>query len=124
MLFQPLPLIAIVPLFLLMPTTHALAELPTYWGYVAPRLRAWGMNRWATIALVGFVLSVQHMFFSFQPDWRYDLWLALKFYPLGLWTGFLIDRRPTVMPYLMATHLALDALLPYFVLTASQGVTF
>lgn len=44
MLFQPLPLAAVYPLFLLMPTIHAFAELPLYWGYVAPRLRATGMN--------------------------------------------------------------------------------
>jgi hypothetical protein len=121
MLFQSLPLIAIYPLFLLMPPTQALAELPIYWGYVAPRLQASGLNRWIVIVIVGAVLSIQHMFFSFQLDWRYDLWLAVKFFPFALWTGFVIHRRPSVMPYLMAGHLALDALLPYFVYMVSTG---
>lgn len=121
MLFQGLPLVAIYPLFLLMPPTQALAELPTYWGYVAPRLRAAGMNRWIVIALVGSVLSLQHMFFSFQLDWRYDLWLAVKFLPFALWTGIVIDRRPSVMPYLMGGHFVLDAVLPYLVYLASTG---
>jgi hypothetical protein len=122
LLFQPLPPWAIYPLFLLMPTTQALAELPTYWGYVAPRLRAAGMNRWLVIGLVGCALSIQHLFFSFQWDWRYNLWLALKFFPFALWTGFLMDRRPTVLPYLMALHFLLDATLPLLTLMVAQGV--
>jgi hypothetical protein len=122
LLFQPLPIIAIYPLFLLMPTTQALAELPTYWGYVAPRLRASGMNRWLVIGIVSLVLSLQHMFFSFQLDWRYDLWLALKFLPFALWTGIVIDRRPTVMPYLMFVHFLLDASLPFLVFMVSRGM--
>jgi hypothetical protein len=121
MLFQPLPLWAVYPLFLLMPTTQAFAELPTYWGYVAPRLRASGMDRWLVIGVVGLVLSVQHMFFSFHLAWQYDLWLALKFLPFALWTGFIVDRRPTTLPYLMGAHLVLDAFLPYLLLLVSTG---
>lgn len=122
MLFQPLPALAIYPLFLLMPATQALAELPIYWGYVAPRLRAAGMKRWLVIGVVGFVLSIQHMFFAFQPDWRFDLWLALKFLPFALWTGFIVDRRPTTLPYLMLAHFLLDASLPLLTLMVSQGL--
>jgi len=121
LLFQALPLVAVYPLFVLMPVTQALAELPTYWGYVAPRLRASGMGRWLVIGVVGAVLSVQHMFFAFQLDWRYDLWLALKFLPFALWTGFIVDRRPTTLPYLMGLHFALDASLPLLLLLASKG---
>ena len=123
LLFRPLPVWAIYPLFLLMPTTQALAELPTYWGYVAPRLRAAGMNRWMVIGVIGFALSIQHMFFSFQLDWRYALWLAVKFLPFALWTGFLVDRRPTVLPYLMVLHFLLDATLPLLTLMVSQGLS-
>jgi hypothetical protein len=121
MLFQALPLLAVYPLFVLMPVTQAFAELPTYWGYVAPRLRAAGTNRWVVIALVGLVLSLQHLFFAFQLDWRYDLWLALKFLPFALWTGFIVDRRPTALPYLMGVHFLLDATLPLLLFMASTG---
>jgi hypothetical protein len=122
LLFQALPLVAVYPLFVLMPISQALAELPIYWGYVAPRLRASGMSRWLVIGIVGGVLSAQHMFFAFQLDWRYDMWLALKFLPFALWTGFIVDRRPTTLPYLMGLHLALDASLPLLLLMASTGV--
>ncbi len=122
LLIQPLPLPAIYPLMLLMPLTQALAELPVYWGYVAPRLRTIGMNRWLAIAIVGFALSIQHMFFSFQLDWRFDLWLALKYLPFALWTGFVIDRRPTILPYMMILHFLLDASLPVLFLLVAQGL--
>jgi len=122
MLFQPLPFWAIYPLFALMPTTQAFAELPIYWGYVAPRLRARGMNRWLAILLVGFWLSIQHMFFAFQPDWRYNLWLGVKFLPFALLTGILIDRRPTLLPYMMFVHFLLDATLPLLLLMSAQGL--
>jgi hypothetical protein len=122
LLFQALPLFAVYPLFVLMPLTQAFAELPTYWGYVAPRLRASGMGRCVVIGVVGLVLSVQHMFFAFQLDWRYDLWLALKFLPFALWTGVIVDRRPTTLPYLMSIHFALDASLPLLLLLASKGM--
>jgi hypothetical protein len=80
------------------------------------------MNRWAVIAIVGTVLSIQHLFFSFQLDWRYDLWLALKYLPFALWMGFIVDRRPTTLPYLMGAHFLLDATLPLLVLMASKGM--
>lgn len=122
MLFGAIPVPAIYPLFGLMPTSHAFAELPLYWGYVAPRLRAAGMNRWLAIAVVGSVLSLQHLCFSFQPDWRYALWLAVKFLPFALWTGFVVDRRPTVLPWMMGGHFLLDAMLPYLQLLVSRGL--
>lgn len=118
MLFQPLPSLAAYGLLILFPIPHGLTELPTYWGYVAPRLRAFGWGRLGVVLLVGTGLSVQHMFFAFQLDWRYDLWLAVKFLPFAIWTGIVIDRRPTVLPYLMTLHALLDSVLPYFVLTA------
>lgn len=44
MLIQRLPPFAVYPLFALMPLTQALAELPLYFGYVVPRLRAQSMD--------------------------------------------------------------------------------
>lgn len=123
MLFLPLPLWAVYPLFLLMPITQALAELPIYWGYVAPRLRASGMRPGLVIGIVGCALSLQHLFFSFQLDWRYDLWLALKFLPFALWTGLIVYKRPTALPYLMGVHFILDASLPLLLLLVSTGTS-
>ena len=122
LLLQALPLLAVYPLLVLMPITQGLAELPVYWGYVGIRLKAKGMNKWVVILLVGLVLSLQHMFFSFQLDWKYDLWLALKFLPFALWTGFIMDRRPTTLPYLMILHTLMDASVPVMTLLVSKGI--
>ena len=122
LLIQPLPILAVYPLFVVMPVSQALAELPTYWGYVAPRLRASGASRWVVIGLVGAVLSVQHMFMAFQLDWRYDLWLALRYLPFALWVGYIVDRRPTSLPYLMGVHFLMDASLPVLLLLVSGGM--
>jgi len=119
MLMQALPLLAIYPLFLLMPATQAFAELPLYWGYASPRLKAAGMRPWTAVVIASFLLSVQHMFFAFQPDWRYAFWLAVKFLPFAMWTGFIIEKRPSVLPYLMATHFLLDSSLPLLILMVS-----
>ena len=75
--FPSAPLAAVYPLFLLMPTTQALAELPTYWGYVAPRLRAFGMNRWVVVILVGCVLSLQ-AYCSLLSSWIGDTTCGLR----------------------------------------------
>lgn len=123
LLFGPLPEAAIWPLMLLFPPIHGLAELPLYWGFVDRRLRARGMAAPAALVLVAAFLSLQHLAFSFQPDARYALWLALKFFPFALWTGFLLRRRPTVMPYLMGMHALLDAALPWLALHVSRGGT-
>lgn len=122
MLLQSLPVFAMYPLILLMPVTQGLAELTVYWGYVGTRLKARGLHKWVVIFLVGLVLSLQHMFFSFQLDLRYDLWLAFKFFPFALWTGFIMDRRPTTLPYLILLHMLMDASLPIMTLLISKGV--
>ncbi|HSV86701.1 MAG TPA: hypothetical protein VLH85_08995 [Levilinea sp.] len=106
-----------------MPTTQALAELRMYWGCVTPRLHVAGMNRWLVIGIVGIALCIQYRFFSFQLDRRYDLWLAVIFLPFALWTGFVMDHRPTSLPYLMVLHFLLDANLPLLTLMVSQGMS-
>lgn len=55
-------------------------------------------------------------------DWRYDLWLAVKFLPFALWTGYVVDRRPTALPYLMGLHFLIDVSLPVVVLMVSRGM--
>ena len=80
-------------------------------------------GRWTVIGLVGVVLSLQHLFFSFRLDWRFDLWLAVRFLPFALWTGYVVDRRPTSLPYLMLLHFLIDATLPVLLLLVSRGMS-
>ncbi len=58
LLFQPLPLPALVAVFALLPVSIALTELPTYFGYLAPRLRS--VSPRVAVVVVACVLALQH----------------------------------------------------------------
>lgn len=103
------------------PVLHALTELPTYFGYVMPRLRLLTGRPAAMLILTASVLSAQHVFLPLLFDWRFILWRLLMFLPFALWVGWLIHRRPTVLPYLAAVHGLLDLTLPIYILQASLG---
>jgi hypothetical protein len=102
------------------PIIHALTELPTYFGYVLPRLSAMTRPRMALV-LTAAVLSFQHLFLPLLFDWKYLVWRALMFLPFALWIGWIIHRRATVLPYLAIAHALLDVTLPIYVLQASMG---
>jgi hypothetical protein len=117
--FRSLPVAAAVTLLVAFPVVHAIAELPTYFGYVMPRLASLTGSRWQALLIAAAVLSLQHVALPLLFDWRYAVWRALMFLPFALWIGFVILRRPTTMPYLVVGHALLDASLPILVLLAS-----
>jgi hypothetical protein len=45
-------------------------------------------------------------------DWRFVFWRLLMFVPVARSVGSIVDRRPTVLPYLAITHGLLGASLP------------
>jgi hypothetical protein len=119
LIFRPIPTWAAWSVLLIFPIIHGLTELPTYFGYVMPRLQAISGRRWMPLMVTASVLSVQHMFLPFLFDWSYVVWRALMFLPLALWFGWIIRSRPTSLPYLAAAHAVLDISLPVYVLLAS-----
>ncbi len=117
--FRTLPLAAAVSILLMFPIVQAAAELPTYFGYVMPRLRAQYVWNLGSLVLAAAMLSTQHIFLPLLFDWRFVAWRGLMFVPFALWVGFIIYRRPTTLPYLAVGHGLLDASLPVIVLLAS-----
>jgi hypothetical protein len=117
--FRSLPVLAAAALVLAFPVVHAMAELPTYFGYVMPRLAILIGSRWQALLIAAAVLSLQHVALPLLFDWRYAVWRALMFLPFALWIGFVVMQRPTTMPYLVVGHALLDASLPILVLLAS-----
>jgi hypothetical protein len=117
--FRAVPVWVAVTTLLVFPIVQAAAELPTYFGYVMPRLQA--LHGWRARALLvaAGVLSLQHVFLPLLFDWRFVAWRGLMFLPFALWIGFGIYRRPAILPYLAVAHGLLDASLPIFVLLAS-----
>lgn len=107
MLFRPLPIWAFILSFLF-PLTIAFAELPTYFGYVMPRLAAQLKNSWFAWLIASFFLALQHMFLPLILDGRFMLWRFLMYLPFALFAGLMIKLRPTLLPYYMIVHALID----------------
>jgi hypothetical protein len=119
MAFVAIPLWGAVLVMVAFPVLQGAAELPSYFGYVMPRLQARYGWRARALLLTAGLLAAQHVFLPLLFDWGFVAWRGLAFLPLALWFGWLLQRRPTLLPYLCVAHALLDATLPLFVLTAS-----
>jgi hypothetical protein len=117
MLFRPLPGWALILSFLF-PLTIAFAELPTYFGYVMPRLESQLKNGWLAWLIASLALAAQHMFLPFIFDGGFLLWRLLMYLPFALFAGLLIKLRPTLLPYSIIVHALADvsAVLVYLTL--------
>lgn len=107
MLFRPLPTWAFVLSFLF-PLTIAFAELPTYFGYIMPRLEVQLKNGWVAWLITSFFLAAQHMFLPLIFNGGYLLWRFGMFLPFALFTGLVIKFRPALLPYFVIVHALLD----------------
>jgi hypothetical protein len=107
MMFRPLPAWAFVLSFLF-PLTIAFAELPTYFGYVMPRLAVQLRNGWLAWLIASLFLAAQHMFLPLILDGRFMLWRILMYLPFALFAGFMIKLRPTLLPYYLIVHALID----------------
>jgi len=107
MLFQPLPVWALI-LGLLFPLTIAFAELPTYFGYVMPRLEAQLKNGWIAWLIASLFLAAQHSFLPFLPDGRFILWRFGMYLPFALFAGLVLKFRPRLLPYFVIVHALMD----------------
>jgi len=106
MMFLPLPTWAFVLSFLF-PFTIWFSELPTYFGYVMPRL-AEQINGWLAWFIVSFFLAAQHMFLPTILNGGYFLWRFGMFLPFALFIGLALKFRPSLLPYFMIVHALLD----------------
>jgi membrane protease YdiL (CAAX protease family) len=107
MLFQPIPVWALA-VGLLFPLTIAFAELPTYFGYVMPRLAEQIKNGWAAWLIAAFFLGLQHSFLPLILDGRFMLWRLTMYLPFALFAGLLIKQRPSLLPYFAVVHALMD----------------
>jgi hypothetical protein len=117
MMFRPLPTWALVLSFLF-PATIAFAELPTYFGYVMPRLAERFRNGWLAWLIASLFLGAQHMFLPLILDGRFMLWRLGMYLPFALFAGLLLKLRPTLLPYYMIVHALVDvsAVAVYFMI--------
>jgi hypothetical protein len=117
MMFRPLPAWGMV-FSILFPLTIAFAELPTYFGYVMPRLAVQVKNGWLAWGLCSLFLALQHVFLPFIFDGRFILWRAGMYLPFALFAGLLLKLRPGLLPYFVIVHALIDflTLSTYFML--------
>jgi len=117
--FRPLPLAGAVAILAVFPLVQGAAELPTYFGYVMPRLERLYGWRLRALLVAAVVLSLQHVFLPFLLDARFIVWRALMFLPFACWIGFILFKRPRLLPIMAVMHGLIDASLPVVVLAAS-----
>jgi hypothetical protein len=121
MFIRPLPLWGVL-LAVLFPLTIAWAELPTYFGYVMPRLADRWSSSWGALLTAALLLGLQHMTLPLIFDLRFILWRALMFIPFALLLGIAIRWRPRLLPYLMAVHVLIDLAVVLQLWQAAAGV--
>jgi hypothetical protein len=107
MMFRTLPGWALA-LGILFPLTISFSELPTYFGYVMPRIAAQIRNGWGAWLIASFFLALQHSFLPFIPDGRFILWRFGMFIPFALFVGLVLKLRPGLLPYMAILHGLLD----------------
>jgi uncharacterized membrane protein (DUF485 family) len=114
---QPLPMGAIYLTMITFPVTQALAELPTYFAYVMPRLAQQTGRPWMAYALASLFLGIQHSMIpfridgSFSPlrlDARFFIWRLLMFVPFAFFIGLVLKWRPRLLPYVVVIHALMD----------------
>ena len=120
-MFQPLPLWAAYSVMVLFPLTIALAELPTYMGYVLPRLEALSGSRWLAIGLTGLALAAQHMTLPFVFDARFLIYRLLMFLLFALYMAVILRWRPRLLPYIMVGHALIDVATMLMVVFTATG---
>jgi hypothetical protein len=117
--FLPLPLWAATFSLVLFPITIAITELPTYFGYVMPRLEALSGQRWIGVLLPSLFLAAQHCALPLIFNGRFILYRFAMFLPFALLMGITLRWRPRLLPYLMSSQAFLDLLTIWFVFSIS-----
>jgi hypothetical protein len=115
--FRPLPYWVALACLVLFPFTVALAELPTYFAYVMPRLAVLSRRPWLAWLLASLWLGLQHVALPLLFDWRFVIWRALMFMPFALFLGACLLWRPRLLPYLMVGHGLLDFVTMWMIFT-------
>lgn len=121
MLVQPLPLWAAIVSMIVFPVSTALAELPTYYGCIQPRLARMKLPEWCVVLTPAAFHALQHITMPFIFDGGYLLWRGLMYLPFAVLISWVLRRQPTLLPYLVMVHFVLDLSAGLAVLAVSQG---
>jgi hypothetical protein len=98
-LFRQIPKEIIYFLLLVFPITAALAEIPTYFGYIMPRLKDRLRLNWVAFVLPVIFLSVQNCALPLVFDAKFILFRGLMYLPYALLLGIFLFKRSSLLPY-------------------------
>lgn len=119
-MMQAIPTGAAIIALIVFPISNALVELPTYFGYVFPRIeKKWGITAIAII-LPAIFLSIQHGPLPIVLDGSYIIWRLFAFLPLALVVGLIFHKTRNITPLIFA-HFVMDLQMVVYVLLASLG---
>jgi len=108
LLFRPFPNALAFVLLVAFPVTIALAELPTYFGYIMPGLEKKLGKKWLAVGLPVFFLSIQHCCLPLVFESRFILYRGLMYFPFALLLGIALWKRPRLLPYFVVLHGLMD----------------
>ena len=108
LLFRPLPIFINYILLIAFPLTIAFAELPTYFGYIMPRLEKSLGKKWLAMLLPVLFLSIQHCCLPLIFDAPFIIYRGLMFLPFALLIGLVLLKRPRLLPYFVVLHGVMD----------------
>jgi len=107
LMFQELPVWALIIAIILFPLSNGLVETTTYIGYALPRLQAITGRKWLAILFAGSALALQHIALPVVMDGNYMLWRFLSFVPLALVLGYIFTKTKRLVPIAIA-HFLMD----------------
>jgi len=103
--FSKLPQTVIAICGVLVPISTALADFPTYYGFVLPRLMKHYPRKedwWRPILVVAVWHAIQHISAPFQWSLPYMVYRFLAFFPMTVVVALCLSRQPRLMPFAMA----------------------
>ncbi|HLN62103.1 MAG TPA: CPBP family glutamic-type intramembrane protease [Symbiobacteriaceae bacterium] len=117
---RPLPVAVAAISLVAFPFTMPIGEMPTYFGYVMPRLTRRFGRGWA-ITLASLALGFQHATLPLIFDGRFVVWRLLMFVPFAFLLGVAVQKRPRLLVYFMMIHPLIDLAAAYPVWRVSVG---
>lgn len=108
-------------LLIAFPVTIAFAELPTYFGYLLPRIRERYPSKALAVLIPAFFLSIQHCTLPLVFERDFILYRGLVYLPFAITIGVAIHKRPSLLAYFAVFHGLLDAMTVVMLLDATKS---
>ncbi len=118
-MIAPIPLWLAIIVFLLLPTTTAIAEDSLYLGVGVNNIN----NKYLKIIIPSFFFALQHSFIPFIFDIRFIIYRFLSFLPLTIILAYIYNKKKNPLPIMIA-HGIIDLFTVVWILITSINPEF